>query len=254
MFCSLVLLFPKVFLFFVYPTPPCFKQIPNKDVGIVIGRGGCVIKDMQNKTGCRIQIPSHPTQGQANRIAAISGSEEGCSQVQKMIESIIINQSSNGIMSGPGPSHGGAYGHQDMYGQQQARQVGQYASNSLQGAPAEEVKDYSAEWAAYYAAQALAETKDTSPTPATATAEKDLTDPTAYHDDFWRYAALYGEAAAREYYKAWSPPVGTANPNSMTSVQAPTPAAPQLGRSDTKETSVRKVSNLPAWMSKSTAT
>lgn len=37
-------------------------------------------------------------------------------------------------------------------------------------------------------------------------------DPTAYYNDFWTYASYYGEAAARAYYQAWSPPEGTAPP------------------------------------------
>lgn len=38
------------------------------------------------------------------------------------------------------------------------------------------------------------------------------TDPTAYYDDYWKYASYYGEAAARIYYGAWSPPEGTPPP------------------------------------------
>jgi hypothetical protein len=37
-------------------------------------------------------------------------------------------------------------------------------------------------------------------------------DPTSYYPDFWNYASLYGEEAARAYYTTWSPPVGTPPP------------------------------------------
>lgn len=37
-------------------------------------------------------------------------------------------------------------------------------------------------------------------------------DPTSYYPDFWNYASLYGEEAARLYYTVWSPPVGTMPP------------------------------------------
>ena len=47
------------------------------------------------------------------------------------------------------------------------------------------------------------------------------TDPTAYYPDFWNYASLYGEAAARAYYTTWSPPVGTPPPEGMV---IPTPS------------------------------
>ena len=40
-------------------------------------------------------------------------------------------------------------------------------------------------------------------------------DPTAYYNDFWQYAAYYGEAAARLYYQTWSPPEGTAPPEGI---------------------------------------
>jgi hypothetical protein len=33
-----------------------------------------------------------------------------------------------------------------------------------------------------------------------------------YTEPFFRYAYYYGEEAARQYYGAWSPPVGTPNP------------------------------------------
>ena len=41
------------------------------------------------------------------------------------------------------------------------------------------------------------------------------TDPTAYYPDFWNYASLYGEEAARAYYTTWSPPVGTQPPEGI---------------------------------------
>ncbi len=37
-------------------------------------------------------------------------------------------------------------------------------------------------------------------------------DPTSYYPDFWNYASMYGEEAARQYYGSWSPPVGTPPP------------------------------------------
>lgn len=48
------------------------------------------------------------------------------------------------------------------------------------------------------------------------------TDPTAYYNDFWLYCTYYGEAAARVYYGAWSPPEGTPAPaNLATAIAAP---------------------------------
>ena len=220
-------------------------------MGLCIGRGGCVIKEMQQKTGTRIQIPSMPTPGQPHRIATVSGNNEGCAKVQEMIEAIITQQSSNFIMSGT-PFN------KNYLGQQY------YGGGEQNG-------EHSAEWQAFYAAQAVAQQQQphqqaATPAPAPA-AQQQQAD--AYYEQFFRYAYYYGEDAARQYYKAWSPPVGTPNPyginpNGITaapaaSAPAPSPApapapatqAPAAAsHRGVRETSVRKVSNLPAWMTK----
>jgi far upstream element-binding protein len=301
--------------------------IPDKDVGMCIGRAGCVIKEMQNKSGTRIQIPSHPTPGQPHRICTVQGTPEGCQQVQEMIHRIIQEQSSQAVMAGTGyqnqQQQQGGYGgqqqggyHQGGYGgQQQQQQYGAYgqqqqasAATTAGGASSTGgQKDYSAEWAAYYAAQAAAgangaaasatpaaaatptaaaATSTAAPAAAAATTTSSTTSTAgapaaaaaapgadAYYDQFFRYAYHYGEDAARKYYGAWSPPVGTTNPygtnpnpspapaqaaTGSTSATATTAAAPAAAApapaatpaANVRDTSVRKVSNLPAWMTK----
>merc|ERR1712025_1127974 len=84
--------------------------------------------------------------------------------------------------------------------------------------------------------------------------------PDAYYDAFFRYRYHYGEDAARKYYGAWSPPQGTPNPYGVN----PNSSLPdQLNQTSTtitkglnedqslvKDSSVRTVSNLPAWMNR----
>ena len=184
-----------------------------------------------------------------------------------MIERIVMEQSSGCVMAGTGggPGGGGAYQQQQQYNQgyQQQQAGGQ--------------QDYSAEWAAYYAAQAVAQAQQTpaaaapAPTPAPAAAAAapgPASD--AYYEDFFRYAYYYGEPAARQYYGAWSPPEGTpnpygVNPDGVTAPpasagqaaapapapqSAPAPAPVQQQISNARDTGVRKVSNLPAWMTR----
>jgi hypothetical protein len=129
---------------------------------------------MQNQSGTKIQIPSFSTPGMQIRIATVTGPPEGCERVKQMIERIVLEQSSQSVMSGSGiPSQ--SY---DPYGQSYAMTSQQqpymhnsaatYASAAVgyggvmhQGyidmhqahAPAM-TQDYSKEWAAYYAAQA----------------------------------------------------------------------------------------------------
>jgi far upstream element-binding protein len=191
-----------------------YPQIPDKDVGLCIGRQGVVIRHMQNATQTRIQIPSHPVPGETYRIASISGPAAGCQQVKLMIETIVAEQSSVSVLSGGQLGGGAAAPGQAYYGGQQAMQ------QQHPGGPGDQ-HAYSADWAAYHAAQAAAAAQQQAATAAVAAVaaaqqqQQQQAAPQgaeAYHEQFFRYAYYYGEDAARQYYGAWSPPVGTPNP------------------------------------------
>jgi len=197
-----------------------------------IGKSGCVIREMQQRTQTRIQIPSQPTPGQMFRIATVSGPPEGCQKVQEIINRIITEQSSQFVMNGQafgeyGQNQSyGVYGHQQQ--QQQQHQQQHYGAPATGGGGAQE--DYSAQWAAYYAAQASNQAAAPNPAPAPAAAngatasQTDQPAADAYYDAFFRYAYHYGEDAARQYYGAWSPPVGTTNPYGVNPNAGTTPA------------------------------
>lgn len=255
---------------------------------MIIGRGGCVIKQMQTQTRCRIQIPPTAPPGSMYRIISIIGNPAGCQQVKQMIETIVAEQSSQSVMSGVAFSSGAQYGQQQqqqnyygvqpqqqVYGQQQAygqAAYGQQMYGQQQQPMAGQKSDYSAEWAAYYAAQAAAgqtgaataaastayatTATAAAPAPAVASAAQQPAHD-AYYEVFWQYAAYYGEEAARAHYGAWSPPVGTPNPNATAAGTTTVGASPAAASSavvatteaqDIQDSSVRKVSNLPAWM------
>lgn len=253
-------------------------QCPDKDVGMIIGRGGCVIKQMQSQTRCRIQIPPTAPPGSMYRVISVSGPAAGCEQVKGMIETIVAEQSSQSVMSGVAFGNGQqqygqqSYGQNNYYGgQQQAYGHQGYQQQQQYGQAQQQTgqKDYSAEWAAYYAAQAAQQgqaSNGAATATTTAAAPAASSDPAAggqqpahdaYYDVFWQYASYYGEEAARKHYGAWSPPVGTPNPNAagagstQASAAAPTPAAAPASttaQQNVQDSSVRKVSNLPAWM------
>mmetsp|Transcript_22682 Transcript_22682/g.33213 ORF Transcript_22682/g.33213 Transcript_22682/m.33213 type:complete len:246 (+) Transcript_22682:252-989(+) len=235
-------------------------QIPDGDVGMCIGKSGCVIREMQQRTQTRIQIPSQPTPGQVYRLATVTGPSEGCQKVQEIIGRISAEQSSQFVMTGECFQQGYGQGH-GQYGQQQAA-----AAGGQQG-------DYSAQWAAYYAGQGASATGTAQSTNGAASAAGAATSTStqgqqgqqaadAYYEDFFRYSYHYGEEAARKAYGAWSPPVGTPNPygtNPSLSSSTASASAPSAdsGASPSKaptpaarESSVRNVSNLPAWMTK----
>jgi far upstream element-binding protein len=292
--------------------PDCSVQvmIPDKDVGLIIGRQGCVIKYMQNTTRTKIQIPPQVAQpGDIYRTATIIGpTMEGCNQVRQMIDRIIAEQSSASIMAAAQQHQlysnvAGGYGQQQFYQNQQSPQ------NFASGVSHESQEGLSAEWAAYHAAVAAQQQQTTTYTPSASQTFQEnygswAVDPyqqhysaasstsavpsndniaaatlqqqpasDAYYEQYFRYEYYYGEQAARQHYGAWAPPVGTPNPYGVNpNVQAPpssTTAVPAYseastnaagtgpsvssdaaGAADSRETSQRQVSNLPAWMTK----
>lgn len=293
--------------------PDCSVQvmIPDKDVGLIIGRQGCVIKYMQNTTRTKIQIPPQVAQpGDIYRTATIIGpSLEGCNQVRQMIDRIIAEQSSASIMAAA-QQHQLYNNGQGGYGQQQNQYQNQQSQQNYGSTVSHENQEgYSAEWAAYHAAVAAQQQQTTSytaptsqtyqenntgwaadqyqqySTPAAPVQENVAAASTvnvengqqpaadAYYEQYFRYEYYYGEQAARQYYGAWAPPVGTPNPYGVNpNVQAPpsttteaSPGTPATSSSNvvyntngtetaaaaaSRETSQRQVSNLPAWMTK----
>jgi far upstream element-binding protein len=236
--------------------------IPDKDVGLCIGRQGCVIREMQVKTGTKIQIPSHPTPGQIHRVATITGTQEGCSQAQALIDRIVTEQTSACVMSGTPYNNNNREG-----GYHQYHQGNPYSNNSQNQ---EETQRSDPAWAAYYAAQALAlKQQQQQQEVNSASTGSEAAD--AYYEQFFRYAYYYGEVAARQYYGSWSPPVGTPNPYGVNPNPSPPPTsnegnlapggsyASQASMENpshstvgaVRDSSVRKVSNLPAWMTQS---
>jgi far upstream element-binding protein len=164
------------------PTTAVCIAIPDDKVGLLIGKGGMTIRDLQQRCKVRLQLPQEHDPGSfpPTRTITIQGSAEGQMLARYEIETILGYQQGGGYQAAPAAQMYGGWGQQaaapayDMYGQ--------YAQHAQQ---------------------------DTAAAVAPA-------DPTAYYNDFWQYAAYYGEAAARLYYTAWSPPEGTPPPPGIT--------------------------------------
>ena len=183
--------------------------IPDEHVGRLIGKQGVTIKNIQDRCRVRCILPQQADPGSfpPTRTITVQGDPNSQAMAKYEIESIIYNQQ---IQLGQTPTvypqapagmapaaapYGGGMG---MYG---AAAGGMYSGYPQQQ---QQQQQYAQQYAAAAAAQAQVQTQDA---PA-----KDHNDPTAYYTEFWQYATYYGEAAARAYYKAWSPPEGTPPP------------------------------------------
>lgn len=187
--------------------------VPDDKVGIVIGKGGISIKEIQTRLQVKVHIPQGPDVGSFPPVRTISiiGQPEAQQRAKYEIEMIVagtpINNNSSNPYSYGGASAASYYGssyYNDPYSSYQYSTLNYYdPSQYLQ-----------ASTAAATSSGAITDSNAVSNGQSTANAASSE-DPTSYYNDFWIYAQYYGEAAARLYYGAWSPPEGTQPPEGV---------------------------------------
>ena len=77
--------------------------VPKLSVGVVIGKGGEMIKKIQAETGCRLQFVQTKNDGPGDRVCIIQGSKQQVDDGKRMIEDLIENV----MRRNGGNSHGG---------------------------------------------------------------------------------------------------------------------------------------------------
>jgi len=77
-------------------------MVPDKMVGLIIGRGGQQITRLQAETGCKIHIVPD-NQGLPERVCTLTGSNDAIQDARNAIEQIISNR-------GSGPPQRGGFG------------------------------------------------------------------------------------------------------------------------------------------------
>ncbi|KAK2612812.1 hypothetical protein QQS21_001092 [Conoideocrella luteorostrata] len=86
--------------------------VPSDAVGMIIGKGGETIREMQNTTGCKINVAQSSGPGEMEREIALIGSRDSIARAKLAIEEKVdaVRQKSG---SGAGGPHRGR-GHQDL--------------------------------------------------------------------------------------------------------------------------------------------
>lgn len=67
--------------------------VPKSAVGVVIGKGGDMIKKIQNETGCKLQFIQGKGDGPGDRRCIISGTSQQVEDAKRTIEELIENVS-----------------------------------------------------------------------------------------------------------------------------------------------------------------
>ena len=81
-------------------------MVPDKMVGMIIGRGGEQITRLQAESGCKIQM-AQESGGLPERMCTLTGPQPAIAQAKAMIESIIATEGQGG---GRGMGGGGGMG------------------------------------------------------------------------------------------------------------------------------------------------
>ncbi|RPB12974.1 hypothetical protein P167DRAFT_139858 [Morchella conica CCBAS932] len=89
-------------------------KVPIDAVGMIIGKGGETIKEMQSSTGCRINVSSQCNPNDPEREIALAGTRDAINRARQAIEEKVEASSRNGPPNRPQPSHaagGGGHSH-----------------------------------------------------------------------------------------------------------------------------------------------
>lgn len=111
-----------------------YLSVPDDKVGVIIGKGGATIKEIQNRTRVKINIPqtADPLSNPPTRTCSIMGTPEAQNAARNEIEMVLQNHAMTGGDFGGqygGGGGGGSFGQsqygQQSYGQQSYGQQGQ---------------------------------------------------------------------------------------------------------------------------------
>eukprot|EP00897_Mesotaenium_endlicherianum_P004129 jgi/Mesen1/3744/ME000204S03008 len=89
-------------------------RVPNNKVGLIIGRGGETIKNLQNRSGARIQVQSDKDTepGATERVVTLIGSKRQTEAAEQLIKEVTDENRPRGppFQQGGGGGGGGGYG------------------------------------------------------------------------------------------------------------------------------------------------
>lgn len=92
-------------------------MVPDRTVGLIIGRGGETIRDLQERSGCHINIVGESKSVNGLRPVNLIGTHETSMRAKNLIMEIVESDTRNGGQGGPGgPPHGGPRGHRGDHG------------------------------------------------------------------------------------------------------------------------------------------
>ncbi|KAG5190694.1 hypothetical protein JKP88DRAFT_266825, partial [Tribonema minus] len=176
-------------------------QVPDDRVGLIIGKAGNTIKEMQARHGVRIQIPPTADPGTRYRSVSITGPGDAANRCKYDVEKLLANDMAQNPRQGD--RGGPPFQQPPQQPPQQQQPMPQYGAPPPGYAPSPYLPPMAPAPMPYGVpiAQAIVSV----PSPLQQCSGHRIR-------QFWQYAAYYGERVAREQYGAWAPPAGTPPP------------------------------------------
>ncbi|KAK7403455.1 hypothetical protein QQX98_010776 [Neonectria punicea] len=122
--------------------------VPSDAVGMIIGKGGETIREMQNVTGCKINVAQSSGPGEVQREIALIGSRDSIARAKLAIEEKVeaVRQKGSG---GGGGGRGGGRGHHDSDRNNYSQQGPSATTNQPPQAAAADGQDPYAQYGGY---------------------------------------------------------------------------------------------------------
>lgn len=122
--------------------------VPSDAVGMIIGKGGETIREMQNVTGCKINVAQSSGPGEVQREIALIGSRDSIARAKLAIDEKVeaVRQKGSGGGRGGG---GGGRGHHDSDRNNYSQQGPSAATNQAPPAAATDGQDPYAQYGGY---------------------------------------------------------------------------------------------------------
>ncbi|KAA8901387.1 hypothetical protein FN846DRAFT_988151 [Sphaerosporella brunnea] len=150
-------------------------RVPIDAVGMIIGKGGETIKEMQNSTGCRINVSSQFNPNDQEREISLAGNREAIARARQAIDEK-VEASLNKSRTGPRGGGGGGY-----------------SDNS---------SNHQQSWSGSGYGAAPGQTQQSSSTSAAAAPQASADDPYAAYGGYQNYCAMYYAAVLQQQQAA----------------------------------------------------
>ncbi|KAI5818103.1 hypothetical protein BZA77DRAFT_18567 [Pyronema omphalodes] len=186
-------------------------RVPIDAVGMIIGKGGETIKEMQNSTGCRINVSSQFSPNDPEREISLAGQRDAIARARQAIDekveaSLNKTRGGNNNNNRDGGGRGGNGGHHHNNGGDRGHSYGGNNDNQQSHQQQPSWSNYGGQPSSHGQSSAPPQSSSSNPPPATAD------DPYAAYGGYQNYCAMYYAALMQQQQAGGAAPGASGPP------------------------------------------